>query len=896
MSGLLIALLGVGGYYLYKKITEEDQSKKNHYTYPRTKNSTHNYKAKPKKIYISETLEKQFNNTVKELEFYIHKIKEANSYLPLNQQAVIKSKFDIISKININHEFRNTVNKNKLIACKKFIDNFEKAIIQSHTNFTNKQITKYPNIFARGNKNHTFTQSRSIISDEESTLVVAGAGSGKTSTIIGRIYYLVYVKMIPPKNILVITYTKSASEELKKRLSQIQNIEVRTIHSLGRKILLQNSKLNTNNKKYSSTNYILKNDKEFSKFLSASLKRYAEKDDGEKLNKYFLNHLRPFKSRLDLSFKKFEDYVEYSKLAGSFKTLKKEFVKSYEELEIANFLAFNGIQYKYEQSYKYNTVGQDDNGLWRGQYKPDFYLPDYDLYIEHYALNKDNTPPKWFAVGYFEGVQWKRKLHQQYNTKCIETFSYEKIENNLLVNLALRLKNEGVVFKKQNKEDLLKVFNETRKVTFFDKLMQSFIAHYKSNELNIAELRKRTITRGLLDVFRLNAFIDIFEHVYSEYQNLILKDEHDFIDMVIESRKILSKQTHYLNYQHIIIDEFQDISTSTLNLISAVRHKTKSSKIFAVGDDWQSIFKFLGGNVEYFINFKDYFGNLDQIQLEETFRFHQYLADAANTFITQNPDQLRKTIKSILKPNPEIKIPIQIYLSSKSYQYIYMSNDPVSKVILELDEQERVDAQVEKILKLKKNPSIFVLGRYNNQSLSDHLSASYSDTDISYHTIHSAKGLEADYVILNNVRSGFKGFPSEMEDDPILKLVTNINAKESIANAEERRLLYVALTRARYRVIILADSLNQSSFIKELQKYPQVSTIQESEINLLECNKCKSGKMILFENSKDQSLFFSCQNRPICDNKFEYDELQHAKYLTSKAIKKLETKVEIEEL
>jgi len=379
------------------------------------------------------------------------------------------------------------------------------------------------------------------------------------------------VKLILPKNILVITYTKNAAEELKKRLSVLDGLEIRTIHSFGRKILLQSNTQDSYSKV--SIDDTLSDDKKFSSFIRTSLKRYALKDNGKKFEKYFLSHMRPFKSILDKDIKSLKDYVEYGKNNGFFKTLNTEYVKSFEELEIANFLALNGVKYEYEKHYMINTIGQDDKGIWRGQYKPDFYLSEYDLYLEHYALDKDNKAPRWFEIGYAEGIKWKRSLHKKYNTKCIETYSYERIEGNLLENLALKLSAEGVSFKKIDPLDLLSLFNESKEVYFFDKLVQAFITHFKSNELSIMTLKQRVLTRGLFDIFRLNAFIDIFEHIYSDYQKDILKEKIDFIDMVIQSRDMIENQKQYFDYQHIIIDEFQDISPSTLKLIKVFKKK-----------------------------------------------------------------------------------------------------------------------------------------------------------------------------------------------------------------------------------------------------------------------------------------------------------------------------------
>ncbi|MDB4234549.1 hypothetical protein N9852_05000, partial [Alphaproteobacteria bacterium] len=144
---------------------------------------------------------------------------------------------------------------------------------------------------------------------------------------------------------------------------------------------------------------------------------------------------------------------------------------------------------------------------------------------------------------------------------------------------------------------------------------------------------------------------------------------------------------------------------------------------------------------------------------------------------------------------------------------------------------------------------------------------------------HGSKGLEADFVILLDVKSGYYSFPSEIEDDPLLKLVNDEAPNEGISDPEERRLLYVALTRAKLKVHIIADAFDKSSFIEELSNYENVNVINDKDINIHYCDKCESGKMLLLKNTHDNSLFYACSNRPICENKFNHSDELHSKYL-----------------
>ena len=596
----------------------------------------------------------------------------------------------------------------------------------------------------------------------------------------------------------------------------------------------------------------------------------------KRIEKYFTSYLEPYKDRFDKNFKNYNDYVNYMRKANVRKTLNNENVASFEEFEIANFLFLKGINYKYEKNYKYITSGEDSNGKWRKQYKPDFYLVDYDIYIEHFAINKNIQSPSWMDSGYVEDMEWKRKLHVEHNTKLIETYSYEKTEGILLSQLEMKLNSNGVKLINQSSDFLIKTFNENGQIKKLTKLLQPFLTQYKSND----QLKKRALTRGFMDMLRFRAFIEIFEFLLNKYQQQLAEDI-DFVDMLVEARKKIPTLNKF-NYRYIIIDEYQDISSSSFKFIKEIKNHSINSKVFAVGDDWQSIYKFLGSDLSYFNEFNEYLGDTDEILLKDTFRFHQSLADISTKFITKNKNQ---KLKEIISQNKiTIKKPIRITMNTASYRGICDSSlDKITRELMRvLELKVLLKKQIEYFLKIKPESSIFVLSRNRrkkNLAIDEFISENYPNKKIFFKTIHGSKGLEADFVILLDVKSGYNSFPSEIEDDPLLKLVNDESPSEGISDPEERRLFYVAITRAKLKVHIIADEFEKSSFIEELSKYENVNVIKDIDINILSCDQCKSGSMILLTNSNDNSKFFACSNRPICDYKLKYSDELHSKYL-----------------
>ena len=696
----------------------------------------------------------------------------------------------------------------------------------------------------------TKKQQEAVLINENNNLVLAGAGSGKTSVIVAKVCYLIKKEILHPHEILILAFNKNAQEELKERFEQ-QNIhvQIKTFHSFGLSIIAQTilQKLDLcpmtesqNNmtkfikdtiyKLMASMGVFLENFIEFTAYFSIPYKNESEfKNLGEYYDYQKNYDMKTFKHKV----------IEKGKNQGEgLTTLKEETVKSHQELVICNFLTLNGIRYLYEEPYEIKTWTIE-----KRQYKPDYYLPDYGIYIEHFGIDRNNkTAPFVNNQEYLEGIKWKRELHKTNGTILIETFSYEFTENNLLKRLKEKLLKHNVEFRELEQAEITELLKDPIENNKFTKLFTTFLNHYKSNRMTLEDVKEKS-----KEIERSSLFIKLFEFIFKEYQAFQERNNCiDFDDMIIEALNNINKGKYNHGFKHIFIDEFQDISTTRALLIKELLPLNNTS-ITAVGDDWQSINRFAGSNIKIIQDFEETFGVSETISLDYTFRFDNIVSDFASDFVQKNPNQLKKEIKTIKKQELN-KFSICLYWTTGNAKADL-------EVILDL------------IIKKEKNnnKSIMVLARYNFLLKDLNIKHKYPTLKISLSSVHGSKGNEADYVIILNIDNGKFGFPSKVEDDPILSMV--VPEGDDFEDAEERRLFYVALTRTKGTLFLLGNMYSKSVFIDEvIENYKdEIYFLNDPKMKLLNCPECKTGLLKKRTGSNDKSKhFYGCSNFPRC--------------------------------
>ncbi|MCP2028631.1 DNA helicase-4 [Flavobacterium sp. HSC-32F16] len=826
------------------------------------------------KEYVSSLIKKNSNLNKEFDSFLVYKNGYFNNKKIFSWKTIAKSLYTDLVKRNIESLGLDPIVYSEINIFKKKYQQGEKLRKAYNQLFIEIELKECEALFSNIDNASLDKQQRlAIIKDEDNNLVIAGAGSGKTTTVAGKVTYITERLKIKPEEILLITFTKKASDEMKQRIRKKMNIdiEVNTFHSFGRKVI------------GAVTNdmpSVVEEKKFYSQMKSIFTELMKEPLYAENVIKFVTEYNIETKDVND--FKSHGEYINYIKDNNikSYKTVEKiingkttilrETCKSIEEVKIANYLFLNGVDYIYEADYKFKT--SDDK---YAQYKPDFYLPKYDIYIEHFGLiDRNNNVPNWFSGSvnlsakekYNSDIAWKRETHKNYQTKLIETFSYENNENDLFQKLKSKLEKANVQLKPRSSEEIWEILNSIAKddVSALDTLINTFLNLFKSNNFEIIKI-KMLIDKIIDNSTRLRyfLFLSIFEPILERY-NSFLKSNNliDFNDMINEASNYISKNKFNNKFKYIIIDEFQDTSVGRFNLIKALLDNNKNCKLFAVGDDWQSIYRFTGSDISLFTEFEKYFGFTEFSKIETTYRFNKNMIDLSSKFILANPNQTHKELKPFFTNDTN---PLEILYSNS-----FKNDDPfpLITILKKINDENSID---------KFKVKIIALSRYNHfinlyKERRDLFSVTYNENEknyiitclafpnmpIEFLTVHRSKGLQADYVIILNCVSGHYGFPSEQADDPILNLL--LSKSDQFKNGEERRLFYVAITRSKRKTFIITNNTYKSKFIDEIDP----TYIENPSIK---CPKCKLGDKLRKEGI---SQFGKPYVRYTCSN-WNYD-------------------------
>ena len=688
-------------------------------------------------------------------------------------------------------------------------------------------------------------QMACIVMEAHNHLVLAGAGTGKTTTIVGKIKYLIKSGQCRPEDILVLSFTNASAAEMSHRIDQETgcHIDAFTFHKLGMNIITQVEGIVPKIFQQNMRKFITEQLR-----LQMQSERYLMV-----LSSYLLNHRILARSEFD--FQNMEEYQEYLQLNPP-TTLDNVTVKSYGEMEIANFLAQNNVSYIYEHPYKIDTCTVE-----YGQYMPDFYLPDYDIYIEYFGINKSGEVPSYFRGShgmtasqiYQASMDWKRRTHRENGTIMVECFAYERMEGTLLNNLKQKLADHGVTLSPKNAQELWEQASSSGDAVLDGvvTLLETVINLIKSNGYTIPMVRQMNCGIHALS----NALILLLVEPIFEAYNSCLKErgEIDFNDMIHLATGYVEEGKYVNPYKYVIVDEYQDISRARYVLLDRMR-KCADYALFCVGDDWQSIYRFAGSDIGFILDFQRYWGVAETSRIETTYRFTQKLAEISGSFIMRNPAQMKKSIKG--KQD--------------------ISGFPMGEISAYTDKYA-IQFMLEKLDDLPQKSSIFFIGRYTfdadllkgNDLLACRYDNARGQVEVKYRnrpdlqmyfvTAHKSKGLQADYIFIINNRNARMGFPSKIQDAPILQLL--LEKCDQHPDAEERRLFYVALTRAKKKVFLLTVENQESDFVKEIRSQYGEALRQEQ----FTCPVCGAR---LQKKSGPYGDFLGCSNYKITGCKY----------------------------
>lgn len=721
-------------------------------------------------------------------------------------------------------------------------------------------------------------QRRAVITDDDHCLLVAGAGAGKTTTMAAKVKYLVDKQGIAPEDIIVISYTNKAIGELQERINKGLKIpaKVRTFHAFAFEIVRRFSDIPPE-VNYSSFKIIFEmlekvvfGDKQLLRNLILFMGYYFDLPEDilqyDSINQYHLHKAAQDYETIKSSVGEYIKKVEYQR-SRQVKTLTGEYLRSIQEVQIANFLYLHSLDYEYEPVYPHDIPGA------RKKYTPDFRITqgEHVAYLEHYGLSESGystifTPAQ--VARYREGIRSKRGLHKRCGTTLLETWSLYRDRRSLLDHLKETLEAEGFILRPRDPEEIYRKLVDTGMDKYVFKLIQflmNFIEQYKTSGYNAKGF---SVLRGKTDNPRTLLFLDIAEPVYLYYQETLrARNQIDFADMINDAHYYLQeieKQGIDLSYKYIIIDEFQDIARQRFNFTKRLSEITRA-KVVAVGDDWQSIFAFAGSDITLFTRFLELMGTGTEMKITHTYRNSQELIDMAGGFVQKNSQQIRKQLVS----PKHLKDPIRLIPFDDSFKPMVALGNAVTEAIGKILEE------------YGEKSSILLVGRYNFDMFKLYYTklfvelpgnrvrcTAYPNADITFMTTHSAKGLGYDNVILINMFEGKFGFPCQLEEDPIMKLVTHEDT--SMPFAEERRLFYVAITRTKNRVYLAAPLHHPSRFLVELildykLPHPEGMNMETVDLFRLRCPVCDFPLKYEFNKSYGLSLYLCTNDAEVCD-------------------------------
>ena len=718
-------------------------------------------------------------------------------------------------------------------------------------------------------------QRRAVVRDDLHNLVIAGAGSGKTLVLVARVIYLLQRQRVAPEDLLVVCFNRAAAAEVSERLSErygVADVEVRTLHSWARQVI--DDTAGDVPEVYQSSD----RDLMLAALLDGTATEVTPALRGAILQLFAHWSLDSTEDRPLPDPKLRMEALE----ARGYETIQGEQVRSQAEKLIADTLYLNGVSYTYESRFSdacgdgrrlaeeieqlefrqqtevlskadelalideiewhreqlraLQMWGQDgDRAVVAGtsQYRPDFSIDGTDIILEHFGIGADGgVDPSWDTTTrmYHEQMVWKRGVCERWGCTLIETYQFEHTAGRLDRAVLARVRAAGVTTSPREPDVVLRELEHRIRIRepLRDRL-GSFIDLARSTRRPPEAIRAHT--RGASRLVRL--FTEVGLEALAIYEGrLEQRGEIDFTDMIDWADRLIDEGRASPRYDHVLVDEFQDINPAEFALIEGLVDAA-DAHLFVVGDDWQSITSFRGAMIGQIIGFDDAHEGVATTPLGRSYRLPDTVAAAGASLIAQNTAQLDKRVDPIRGVAGRIRV------------HEIAAEGPLYRDLL----VERTAALIERTLAAEDTGApgaIMVLCRYDSavstlDAIRGKLRAMGIDyTDISelsearmhpvlIGTVHSAKGMEADRVIIVDVGEGRMGFPpTDRRRDLLMGVMPEPErwaaddggeATGHPAIEEERRLFYVALTRARSSVDILAPRTRPSRFIAEIEEH-----------------------------------------------------------------------------
>lgn len=684
-------------------------------------------------------------------------------------------------------------------------------------------------------------QREAVVSEDKRLLVLAGAGSGKTKTLLQKLIYLIEEKGVSPSSILAITFTKNATNEMidrliisadtsgqyenvlvdkqmskadkdkerflqQKKYKWIDGLTIKTFHSFSFSIL-RNYGVNEFDNKFRIIGDEKRDEEdELSKHVAPEtvfevvhkilIAQCADTNYLLQFKRYVLDYIID-KIHLDKKDKKYlpKDGKYFTSLDGTK-------VRSKSEQFIADWFYRHSIKYEYEPLLNVKDFA----------FHPDFYVPEANLYIEHVSDKSFSTKDKeeQFQKGNLLLVKTYESM-----TKDSALFNHtldSVVKNRLPLNyhatVALTYKEEFNGYHEDVKDFITQIIRITDLIKVENIDLKTVLENARKDQHE-----------------RVRFFYELAIPIIEKYIYYCTDKSYlDFNDLISKTTSLFQNQADIANkyknkYQYILVDEFQDVNNLQVKLIKLLL--TEQTQLFCVGDDWQSIYGFRGSNVSYIIDFENHFPNSKVVKLNLNYRSTQNIVGASNEVIRHNKFKVEKEIHASKKSEHKIVV----YAGNSEEENIQFCLEKVNEFLND-------GLTSEDILFLYRRSKMYspYFYRFKNDNIR-----------VQSKTIHAAKGLEAKVVFIVGLTEGYGGFPDIWLEDRIFQVIKKAN--HNLLMEEERRLFYVAITRAKDKLFLITEKGNESSFLKEIPETFTVKTsvpIKSVVEQVINCHKCFS--------------------------------------------------------
>lgn len=639
-------------------------------------------------------------------------------------------------------------------------------------------------------------QKTAVVVDEKRLRLIGAGTSGLTHTCVGKVKYLVKGKNVPEDNILFLTNSGKNADKVNRMLEKegISPI-AKTYIDYSAQVLADHGK---------EVPDVV--DVDYEEFAESTIKKLLEE---EEYKSRFVDYYLNFRQAGSVVFD-FDDYEDYLQFLEEYPPIALDGtrMKNYEHLAVADFLYRNNIRYRYMQDYCVRELDYDGTS-----YKPVFYLPDFDIYIEVFEINAAGEAR--FDTGtslvsetpteiYKKRMQRIREIHEKNHTVMVDVFTYELMESTLVDHLQTKLMKHLAVFAPMSANALLKIILERnpfliREISVVLGELLQLARDNSETWQEIIFLNRESMKTKTRWYKRNESVFSLLMPVYETYLNYI-GDNTDAFGIVQMASETIRLQRRSLGYTHIIVDDFHNTNRHMLNLLRNVWHIVMDkASIIVAGNDWQTKSGICAYDFSYFTEFSRFFGHSESIKFTRVFSQGQRLWSMNARFVERNTMQVRKYARCEMA-SPRDCVTLLSYECKKED----------TKSLFDENEIEIMKNTLQNYINSLPNEySVILVGRFKEDIV---LASKMNLSDIPVKTVYDLDE-SADVVIVINARRYNMGFPDRMMGENV-KSLFGIKP-ELYAFASERRLWHQAVSRARVKVAFLFNSENRSRFIEE---------------------------------------------------------------------------------